>query len=146
MSYVPGLGTVVRRTPAALGNAAPHNIFTVTGAVVIKSIYGLVVTTPMDGTASTLLLSHSQGPTDLCAVVAAIANDAVGTLYTITGTLANAMVKRTVATVAVAGGLMTDITVFAGNIYYTNSGAQTGVVLWSIAYVPLYVGSGVVAV
>ncbi|MHB8084329.1 MAG: hypothetical protein ACYDHZ_00690 [Dehalococcoidia bacterium] len=145
MSFIPGVGNVTIRPAAVVGPNANHNIFTVTGMVVINYLVGQV-TVVMDATASTLILSHSVGPTNLCAVLAAIANDPITTNYTITGTLANNMVKRdSGTTVAVAGGLMTTITVPAGNIYYTNGGAQTGFIQWSIGWIPLIPGSTVVA-
>lgn len=148
MTYSPLLGASVIRAPAALGNAANHNIFTITGAVVITHLQGRVVNTAMDVTASTLQLFHTVAATALCGALAAIASNIVGTIYGITGILANAMfiVDQTTAGVVATGAFMAPIFGYAGNIYYANSGAQTGVVQWEIYYRPLTSNGLVVAV
>jgi hypothetical protein len=138
MGYRVGFGVSVIRPAAALGIAGDHNIFTITGAVVITHLEGLIVGTPMDATATSLILSHDVGPTDLCAVLGAIASDPVGTIYIITGTLANALVAiDPTAAGVVALGFMTAVRAFAGNIYYTTVDTQVGTVQWEICYQPL---------
>ena len=148
MPYNPNLGTTVIRPPAALGAAANHNIFTITGVIVITNIQGRVVTTAMDATPSTLILTHTVAPTNLCTAVAAIANNIVGTIYNITGVLANAMfiTDQTTAGVVATAAFMIPIFGMAGSIYYTNSGAQIGVVQWEISYRPFTSNGLVVAV
>ncbi len=146
MAYRPGFGISVVRPTAALGTGI-HNIFTITGAVVITWLTGRV-TKLMDATAATLLLTHTLGPTDIAAVLAAIADDPVGTVYSITGVVANNLfkVEPTGAAGINVGGFMTNgIIAIVGSIYYTTSAAQTGEVEWEICYHPIIPGSTVVA-
>ncbi len=145
MSFTPGLGLTAYRPPTALGAGAIHNIFTVAGIVLLTSIVGRIVGTAMDATACTMKLSHTVGPTDICANIADIASDIVGTYYTITGTFANAMIARDLTTVpTAAGALMAAIWMQSGSIYYTTNFAQIGTVEWLCSYIPIAPGSSIV--
>lgn len=144
--YTPGLGLTANRAPAALGANGTHGIFTIAGIVIITHIVGYVITTAMDATGCNLKLQHSVGVTDLCADLA-IASDIVGTYYTITGTVANAMIARDLTTVGAPGTLQAAAQIMgAGTISYVNSGTQVGVVGWFVAYLPVHPGSSIVPV
>lgn len=136
-----GVGTHIWRPEVALGAAAPHNLWTITaGPLLVLALWGIIKTTAMDGTGSTLRIEHSLGNINLCADLAAIANDPIGTMYYLCGVQASNMVK---AEPAAAGApnmsvaVLTPILCVPGDIEVTPGGAQTGVVEWHLVYAPL---------
>lgn len=135
-----GAGIHITRPETAMGNAGQHNIWTIAGgSIMILSIWGVILTTLMDVTLSTLRLEHSLGNVNLCGDLAAIADDPVGTVYYLEGIQASLLVKADatagVPTTIVAG--LTAIAAVAGNICCTNGGNQTGTVEWHMVYAPL---------
>jgi hypothetical protein len=77
---------------------------------------------------------------DLCAVVD-IDGDAVGTLYHITGTFANAMI----ATTSGAFEVQSPVMVAAGTIDLNCTGSTAGSIKWTVIYRALDADSTVVA-
>lgn len=137
----------VERPTAALPQTTAAAIFTVTGYVVIRAIYG-IVTTAIGGVANaTKLKVNTTGAgatTDICATVELNAA-AVDSILTITGTFANAMVKT--VDLPIAGKQATEIICPPGNIEVDCAGSDggTGRVKWEIVYWPLTDGASVVA-
>ena len=139
----PRTGQKVRRASAALPQTAAAAIFTITGRVLLLGIVGRVTTAIQNQANNTKLTANpsasSVASTDLCAT-ASIANDAVGTLYGITGTFATALQK---------GGAIPlpalPVVLQAGTIDLDCSASNTGQVAWDLYYLPLDPGSKVVA-
>ena len=126
---------IVSRDAATLPETTQTPYFTVSGRVLITQIVG-EVTEECSGTATNLgLVSNPTvgADVDLCAVVG-IASDTVGTIYTITGTLADAMVAT--ASGAVQAQLA-PILVAAGTIDLETSATNTGKTKWTLHYIPL---------
>ena len=154
MPYLPGLGERVTRPTAVIGGIAVHDIFTIAGGIVLVTQLVGRVTILMDATLSTLTMAHSVGPTNISGALAAIANNGVGTIYTIIGAFADLMYAG-VAGVPIRGGfqgglaagagvIANGILMFTGTITYANSGVQTGSVEWTLCYIPITVGATVV--
>lgn len=103
-------------------------------------------TTIQAGGASNFAISHTLGPTNLC-IATAIAANAVGTSYTLTGNFGDALQIGAAGAVARAGiteGLLATgnrckgILLPLGNITLTGSGAgTTGACSWYIYYIPI---------
>ncbi len=132
---------IVSRNAATIPDTTQTAYFTVTGRVIITQIVG-EVTTVMDATATNIKLISN--PTvgvdvDLCAQVG-IAEDAVGTLYTITGTLAEAMIATTSGAVKAQAN---NIIITDGTIDLYSDATQTGATKWTLHYIPLDSGSSV---
>ena len=133
----------VTRAAAALPQTAQAALFTVTGRVNIKKIIGVVTTVIQTQANDTKLVANPTvgADVDLCAVLD-VSADAVGTNYTITGTLANAMVATT------SGANVTQaapVTVQAGTIDLNCAASNTGAVSWLIEYEEIDEGATVVA-
>lgn len=129
-------GIVVNRDTDVPPQTANEDIFTIVGGrVLLVQILG-EVTTVIGAGASNLRIRHN--PTigavgNICADVA-IANDAEGVIYGITGTVATAMQKSTDALVAQADELILQ----TGTINIIASGSTgTGSIKWSVLYVPI---------
>jgi hypothetical protein len=134
---------IVERTSAVLPATTQTPYFTVTGRVLITQIVG-EVTIIFDGTGNSLKLIANPtvgADVDLCASVV-VTGDAVGTIYTITGTLADAMVATTSGAVQaqVAPILVADGTI---DLDATATDA-TGSTKWVLHYIPLESGAEVV--
>jgi hypothetical protein len=140
----------VARAAAVLPQNTTGSIYTVTGRVLVKRLIG-EVTVVLTGTATNLKASFdptgADGSYDLCTNLV-VTSDAVGTLYSITGTVATAM-KESVATHAIlpANNLpLEGIVLTAGVITLTTDAANTtGKVKWDIDYIPLTSGASIVA-
>lgn len=133
----------VYRATAALPATTASAIFTVTGRVKIIDIKGVVTTVIQTQANNTKLIANPTvgADVDLCAVND-ITADAVGTVYSITGTLANAMV----ATTSGAGVFQAaPLTVEAGTIDLSCAATNTGSVSWYIEYLPITAGAKIVA-
>lgn len=141
-SNVDGAITVTRAasvTPQT--TAVPY--FTVTGKVKILDIIGEVTTVCPAGENNFKLIANPTvgADVDMCAVVDS-ASAAVGSIFTITGTLADAMVKTVSGTgVAQAAPLV----VAAGSIDLSASASKTGATKWLVRYIPLDPGASVIA-
>ena len=130
---------IVERAVAVLPATTQTPYFTVSGRMLITQIVGEVVG-ECSGTATNLGLVAKPtvgADVDLCAVVA-IASDTVGTLYTITGTLADAMVATVSGAVQAQ---LAPILVAAGTIDLETSATNTGTTKWILHYIPLDSGA-----
>lgn len=134
---------VVNRATAALPATTAEALFTVTGRVRIKSIIGVVTTVIQTQANNTKLVANPTvgADVDLCAVNN-ISADAVGTVYSITGTLADAMVATTSGVgVAQAAELVLE----AGTIDLDCAATNTGSVKWRVEYEPVDPGARIIA-
>ncbi len=121
--------------------ATPY--FTVTGRVKLISIIGEVTTLVQTQACNAKLISNPTvgADVDLCAVLD-ITAAAVGAQFTITGTLANAMVKTTSgAGVFQAAPLL----IMPGTIDFSTSATNTGATKWRIEYIPVDAGARIFA-
>lgn len=134
---------VETRATATLPQGAGAAIFTVTGKVKILNIIG-EVTTILGATANALKLTATPtvgAAVDMCATVEGNAA-AVGSLLTITGTVANAMIK-TVS--AVVPSQASPQIVAAGTIDLNAVASTTGSIKWTVVWEPLDQGAAVFA-
>ncbi len=135
---------IVGRATDTLPQGTQEAIFTVSGRVLLTQIAG-EVTTQIQAQANDIKLIANPtvgADVDLCAAVESN-GDVVGTLYNITGTLANAMVATTSGAVIAQ---VAAILVTAGTIDFDCAASSTGNVKWTLHYIPLDAGSTVVAV
>jgi len=133
--------------------AADDDLFTVTGQVLITMIMG-EVTTVMDGGASTVLLNEKASSIPLCAATT-VTSDAAGEIYMLggdVGSVVNGADAPTLKVGQLAGAPLTPFVFGLGAgvladliIETTETGDDTGVVLWSLFYIPLEPGAKVVA-
>lgn len=129
----------IRRTEragAALPQTTQSPLFTITGGRIL--VYGILgeVTTAIQNQANDtqLVFNHATAAdVDLCADLN-IANDAVGELYSITGTFANAMLSGFAlpATVLPAPLILSE-----GSIDLDCAASNTGAVAWTLFWAPL---------
>lgn len=134
---------VTLRASATLPATTATPYFTVTGRVRLLDIVGEVTTVVQTQANNTKLIANPTvgADVDLCAVND-ITADAVGTIYTITGTLANAMVATTSgAGVAQAAPVI----VAAGSIDLSCAATNTGATKWLTRWIPLDPGALVIA-
>src|SRR3990170_2164116 len=132
---------------------ADDDLFTVVGQVLITLIMGQV-TTVMDGGASTVKLNEKTSSIDLCAATT-ITSDAVGEIYFLsgdTGAVVNGADAPTLKVGQLAGTPHAPIIFGLGNgalgsltIESTETGDDTGEILWTLFYIPLEDGAYVEA-
>ena len=139
------LGFRVDRATAALPQTTDDALFTVTGGKVLLTAIIGEVTTVIETQANNTKLKFNPTATgadqDLCAVLN-ISADAVGELYTISGTVGDAMRSDLLIglnSLLGAGGLILS----EGDIELDCAASNTGSVSWSIWYVPLDDGAAV---
>ncbi len=128
-------GVMVERAAAALPQSTQGALFTITGGrILITELIGEVTTIIQTQADNTKIVSNPTvgGDIDLCAVLD-ITGDAVGTLYGITGTFANAMIGAGAAKPAQA----TAVVVPAGSLDLNCAASNTGAVKWKMWYMPL---------
>ena len=136
----------VERATAALPQTASAALFTVSGGhILIHQIIGFVTTIVGAVANATKLKVNPAGAgatTDICATVEWNAA-AVNSIFTITGTFANAMVKT--INLPIAGVQATPIICPPGTIELDCAGSDggTGRVKWEIVYWPLEDGATV---
>tara|TARA_R100001480_G_scaffold7322_1_gene14894 strand:+ start:8130 stop:8591 length:462 start_codon:yes stop_codon:yes gene_type:complete len=138
------LGARAKRVDAALPQTAAEAIFTVTGGkVMITGIIGEVGTIIETQANDTKLTANPTTGTsvDICATLDITADEA-GTLYSITGTLADALVGTTAGAVAAQAK---GVVVNAGTIDLDCAASNTGSVAWTIFYVPVDDGATIEA-
>ena len=133
--------------------SADDDLFTVVGQVAIMLLMGQV-TTVMDGGASTVKLNEKTSSIDLCAATT-ITSDAVGELYFLSGdagAVVNGADAPTLKVGQLAGTPHTPLIFGLGNgalgsltIESTETGDDTGVILWSLFYIPMEDGAYVEA-
>jgi hypothetical protein len=133
------------RATAALPASATGSIFTVTGRIKLLDIIG-TVTTVIQTQACNLKITNTPTAagltaTDICANLNVSAN-AVNSFYTITGTLANALVNNTAAAAVYQA---TPVILNAGTLDLITSATNTGSVKWSCLWVPLDPGARMIA-
>lgn len=131
------------RATATLPATAQTALFTVTGRVRITSIIGEVTTIVQTQACNAKLVANPTVGTDvdMCAVLD-ITAAAVGAQFSITGTLANALVKTTSGVgVAQAASLL----ILPGTIDLSTSATNTGAVKWRVEYVPVDAGARIFA-
>lgn len=136
----------VQRAAASLPQTAQTAYFTVSGRVRILDIIGEVTTIIQNATNNMKLVANPTvgADVDLCAALD-IDNDAVGTMYSITGDFSDAMIAIT------SGAIETDsmmekrgIIVAAGTIDVACDASKTGATKWTVIYEPIDEGSYVV--
>jgi hypothetical protein len=127
---------IVERTTSNLPQATQTAYFTVSGKVLITQIVG-EVTTQIEAQETVIKLISNPtvgADVDLC-VGLDTTGDAVGTIYNITGTLADTIVATTSgAVIAQASAII----VTAGTIDLdTDNDSSTGKTKWTLHYIPL---------
>lgn len=138
-----GNSYVTNKAAATLPQGGASAIFTVTGKVKILNIIG-EVTTVLGSTANAVKLISTPtvgSAVDMCATVEGNAA-AAGALLTITGTLANAMIKTTSGAVPSQASA---VIVPAGTISFNAVASTTGAVKWTCVYEPIDPGAMVIA-
>jgi hypothetical protein len=140
-----GLSIRKIRAAATLPQSTAAPIFTVSGGdCVVLYLLGEVATTAIGAGAN--LIKLIANPTvgadvDLCATLD-IDADAIGTMYNITGTFADAMI----ATTSGASKAQSDgFTVAPGTIDLSCNASSIGRIKWTIYYVPLTSTAKIVA-
>lgn len=141
------LGRVVERATAALPQSTASALFTVsTGRVIVTAIIGEVTTviqTQADATKLTFDPTDAGATQDLCATLD-ITADAVGTMYSITGTPATAL-QDALNFVPSSKMLAQPIILKPGSVLLDCAASNTGSVKWTLAYWPLDTGASVAA-
>lgn len=132
------------RASATLPATTATPYFAVTGKVKILNIIGEVTTVVQaQANAIKLIANPTVGAdVDLCATVESNAAS-VGSLFTITGTLANAMIK-TVS--AVVPSQASPVIVTAGTIDLSTAATNTGATKWTVIWEPVDQGAAVFAI
>ncbi len=138
-----GSSYVTTRASSSLPATTATPYFTVTGKVKILNIIGEVTTVfQAQANAVKLIANPTVGAdVDLCATVEGNAA-AVGSLFTITGTLANAMIKTVSGAVP---SQATPVIVTAGSIDFSAAATSTGATKWTVIYEPIDQGAMVIA-
>ena len=133
-----GLGFRVDRTSAVLAQTTDASLFTITGGRVLVTMIIGEVTVAIQNQANATLLKLNPTATgadqDLCASLD-IDDDAVGTQYTISGTVANAM--RDDLLIGAGGLKSAPLILSEGIIEEECAASNTGEIQWSIWYLPL---------
>jgi len=158
-----GLGFRVDRA-AALDIVAATPLFTIAGGhIMLTGLWGTVTVIRVGGAGATMSFAFSVGPTALHAPAAAITGNAtVGTLFTITGDVADPLIISVGTAVAntappIQGGLKGSglggiqtwgLVLGAGSITVAHSaiGGGTGATRYTMTYIPLDNAVTVVAV
>lgn len=140
---------VLTRATANLPQTAQGDLFTISGgAIQLLSIIGEVTTVIQTQANNTKLVHNPTGTgadVDLCAVLD-ITADAVGTVYSITGTLATAMKSTSLWLVAPADNIpWPGLILLPGTIALNCAASNSGQVKWIIMYKKLETASAVVA-
>lgn len=135
---------LVTRATALLPQSTAGALFTVSGRCMICDIIGEVTVEIHALLNNTKLTSNPTvgADVDLCAVLD-INADVVGTMYHITGTLADAMIATT------SGAFESQalpIAIAAGTIDLYCSASEGGQIKWSLFYIPIDAGATIVAV
>ena len=138
-----GANYATHRATATLPATVKTAYFTVTGKVRIISIIG-EVTTAVQAQANAIKLVSTPtvgAAVDLCATVESNAAT-VGSLFTVTGTLANAMIKTVSGAVPQQAS---PVIVTAGSIDLNTAATNTGATKWSVVWEPIDQGAMVIA-
>jgi len=132
----------VERSAANLPQSTQSALFTVSGKVLVCDIVGEVTNVVQAGANNMKLVSNPTvgADVDLCATVD-IAAAAVGSMFNISGTLSDAMVKT------VSGAFVSQaspIVVSDGTIDLSCDASKTGKIKWVLFYLPLASGATIV--
>lgn len=141
------LGVRVDRATAALPQTAAGALFTIaTGRVAITSIVGEVTTiiqTQANATKLTFDPTDAGATQNLCATTD-ITADAVGTVYSITGTPAGVL-SDALNFMPPNLGLANPLILKPGSVLLDCAASNTGSVKWTLFYVPVDDGASVAA-
>jgi len=141
------VGIKVLRSTAALPQTSTSALFTVSGGkVLITSLVGEVTTviqTQADATKLSFDPTDAGATQDLCATLD-ITADAVGTLYSLTGTPATAM-QDALNFLSSNKVLAQPLVLKPGSILLDCAASNTGSVKWDLTYIPLDNGASVAA-
>lgn len=141
-------GIRVSRATAALPQTTDGALFSISGGrVLVVSLVGEVTTviqTQANNTKLKFNPTAAGADTDLCAVLSTTA-DAVGTLYSLTGTVTDAMSEGLLMLAANQQIAAPGITLSEGDIELDCAASNTGSVKWDLIYVPLDDGASVAA-
>lgn len=131
------LGTIVQRATSTLPAGTDLALFTITGGqILLLAIWG-EVTVAIQNQANATLLKLNPTATgadqDICASLD-IDNDAIGEIYSITGTVGDAMVSD----LLIGNAMLQDpLLLSEGDIELECAATNTGSVAWNIIYVSL---------
>lgn len=141
------LGLRVDRATDTLPQTADEALFTIAGGrVAITCLLGEVTTVIQTQANNTKLKFNPDAAgsdADLCAVLD-ITADAVGTLYSITGTPATAM-QDSLLFLPPNKGLANPLILSEGALELDCAASNTGSVAWTVYYVPIDAGATVTA-
>lgn len=141
------LGVKVPRATGALPQTASGALFTVTGGrVLVVSLVGEVTTviqTQANATKLTFDPTDAGATQDLCATTD-ITADAVGTVYSITGTPATVL-QDALNSLPSNKTLTVPLLLKPGQVLLSCAASNTGSVKWDLAYVPFDNGAFVAA-
>jgi hypothetical protein len=142
---------ILERPTAAPPQTADGALFRITGGKIrVKGIYG-EVTTAIGAVANATKLKHNPSGTgadvDLCGTLD-ITGDAVGQVYSITGTLATALKSTSLWLVAPADDIAAPgLTLGPGDIELDCAGSSgTGSIKWTLVYENIDSGANVAVV
>lgn len=139
---------IVEKSAATLPQTTQSALFTISGGkILLKQLVGEVTTIIENQANNTKIVANPAvgADVDLCAV-ADIANDAVGTMYSVTGDFSDAMVATTSGAIETSPTANSrDAIIAAGTIDLNCAASNTGAVKWTLQYVPLDSGASVVA-
>jgi hypothetical protein len=140
---------IVERSAAALPQTTDGALFRITdGKIRVVGIYGEVTTVIQNQANNTKLKHNPSGvgsDVDLCAVLS-IANDAVGTIYTITGDFSDAMQDALWASETDKNMEPAGVVLGPGDIELDCAASNTGEVKWTLVYEIIDPAAHVVAV
>lgn len=147
-AYLGGVaGIRVSKATAALPATTTAALFTITGGrVLVTNIIGEVTTviqTQADATKLQFDPTDAGATQDLCATTD-ITADAVGTMYSITGTPAGVL-QDALNFLSADKVLARGIVLKPGSILLNCAATNTGSVKWDLTYVPLDTGASVAA-
>ena len=135
-----GSGFKVSRDTEALPQTGDGALFTITGGLVrVTLIVGEVTTVIQTQANNTKLVFNpaaSGADQDICAVLS-ITGDPVGELYTISGTVGDAMRSD----LLIGNGMDQDLILSEGDIELNCAASNTGSVKWSVWYYPIDLGA-----
>jgi hypothetical protein len=140
-------GVKVQRATAALPQTSTSTLFTISGGkILVTSLVGEVTTviqTQADATKLTFDPTDAGATQDLSATLD-ITADAVGTMYSLTGTPATAM-QDALNFLPSSKVLAQPIVLKPGAILLDCAASNTGSVKWDLTYIPLDNGASVTA-
>ena len=136
------LGKKVERATSAMTNAL--ELFTVgTGRCLVTLMLGQVTTDIQNTSVDfTIVADPTTGTSTNIAALLAVDDDEAGTMYSVAGAAATALVEGSSGSVA---GPLQPFIVAPGAIEITMTGAHTGSVKWTLFYIPIDDGATIVA-